>query len=777
MSLRKQTLLLYGIILGLVAFFAYTLSRNILLKNYQDLERQQVETNTRRVINIIQTEIDQLSLSTVDWANWDDTYQFVQQPNEAYIASNFSLASLSNLELDLVLILDDQGQLVFSQGLDYETHTQAPIPEDFLAYFQADSELLNMIPEEGGVVQGLLATSQGPAMISMRPILTSQEEGPAAGVLVFGRYLDDSAVQHLAQRLEIPVSIWSFLDPALPDFQRSAIDHLPVNQSVWVEPVDAERAAGYGRMDDLLGRPAALVETVQGRAIFREGTRSVTTFLVIATCTVLAIFLVTAYMLEKRVLSRLRLLHAGMRTIQTTQNLEVEIPVGGNDELSDLAGGLRAMLAELARSRQALEDANRKLEGRVAQRTQALEETNRLLVEEVADRKLAQAELAQARDQAMDALRLKAQILANISHDARTPLNVIMLQADIMRAQVYGPLTAQQRELLVSIRESTRQLTEFMNSLLEESQANAGRLTLHREPFNPQELLEQVSSALLPLASRKSLELRTFLQPGMPGEVIGDQLRLEQILNNLVGNAIKFTESGYVEVRISRPNDGAWQIEVEDSGPGVAPENRERIFDPFWQVDGSIARKEMRGVGLGLSIVRQLVTVMRGTISVSDNPNAEHGSLFTIKLPLVVFDSGKWREASMTKRILVVEDDPVLGKLFRDILAMSEWEVEWIEEGAPALEHILDQPPDILLLDLHLPEVSGVEILNAVRDEPRLPGHAHRRSDGRRAARQDAERFGRPGAAQAGGHDAAPGAGAAPGLSLPAKVGWLKTSL
>jgi signal transduction histidine kinase len=634
MSLRKQTWLLFGIVFGSLALFSYYLSEYILLKNYQELEKQFVENSTQRVMNTIRSDIDQLSLISADWAFWDDTYRYAQHQYGDYVTANLSNDSLANLNLNLVLILDKNGEVLFSKGLDYATGQDESIPTDLLGYFEPGSALLSQVTSESSLVEGILPSSKAPVMISMRPILTSHEEGPIQGYLIFGRYLDDAAVQSLSERLQTPLEILHYSPSQLTASQRAAADSLATGQNVVVAPVDSETIAGYGRMDDLMEQPALLIQVSLLRAIFLQGRRSVITYLIIIAAIGLGIALITAYLLEKKVLERLRILHESMVNIQATQDLNTGIPVQGSDELAVLASGIRTMLAELAHSRRELEQANHLLEERVAQRTTDLEQANRLLTEEVAERKLAQAELAQARDQAMDALRLKAQILANISHDARTPLNVIMLQADILRAQVYGPLNGQQRELLVSIRDSTRQLTEFMNSLLEESQASAGRMTLHKEPFEPGEFLEQVCNTLKPLAERKCLELRTLLEPGVPKTILGDQLRLEQILNNLVGNAIKFTDTGYIEASIRLPDAEHWAIQVEDSGVGVAPENRERIFDPFWQVDGSISRKETRGVGLGLSIVRQLTTIMKGAIQVSDNPNAEHGSRFIVVLPL-----------------------------------------------------------------------------------------------------------------------------------------------
>jgi signal transduction histidine kinase len=296
------------------------------------------------------------------------------------------------------------------------------------------------------------------------------------------------------------------------------------------------------------------------------------------------------------------------------------------------------MLAELSRSRRELELANQRLEQRVSERTQELVQANQQLLEEIAERQQAQLESAQARDQALDALRLKTQILANISHDARTPLNVIMLRTDLLEAEMPGKLNARQKEMMTSIRNCSRQLLDFMNNLLEEARISTGKLILRKEIVSPRELVQRSVDALGPLVQRKALELRVSISEDVPSSLEGDPLRLEQILNNLVGNAIKFTEQGYIAIDVYCPDEAHWAMVVADTGSGVEPSHRERIFEPFWQLDGSITRKETRGVGLGLAIVKQLTTLMGGTAKVSANPESETGSVFTVTLPLIAVE-------------------------------------------------------------------------------------------------------------------------------------------
>jgi signal transduction histidine kinase len=248
------------------------------------------------------------------------------------------------------------------------------------------------------------------------------------------------------------------------------------------------------------------------------------------------------------------------------------------------------------------------------------------------ERERVEEALRQARDEALAALRFKQQILANISHDARTPITVITLYTEMLQNQIYGPLNEKQHSALDSILVSTRQLLFFFTTLLDEAQLNAGKIVLRDADFAPSDLLKNVEINMKPLADKKTLVLSTQLAAGVPSVLRGDPDRLEQILMNLVNNAIKFTDAGAINVNLYCPDDQHWAFAVSDTGIGIAPEKRDQIFEAFWQVDGSTTRSVTTGVGLGLSIVRQLTELMKGQVSVQSEPGK--GSTFIVTLPL-----------------------------------------------------------------------------------------------------------------------------------------------
>jgi PAS domain S-box-containing protein len=227
--------------------------------------------------------------------------------------------------------------------------------------------------------------------------------------------------------------------------------------------------------------------------------------------------------------------------------------------------------------------------------------------------------------------KMKETFVAIVSHELRTPLNAIMGHAEMLKESIYGTLNEKQASITERIMVNVRRLLGMVEDLLDEAQIKAGKLSIKPQSFEPGSLLEGLHNTMDKIAADKGLTLTSELDPNMPENLIGDPQRLQQVLVNLVNNAVKFTENGGVHVRVLRSKPDCWKMEVVDTGTGIPEHEIPHIFETFRQVD-SVTTRQHGGFGLGLSIVKQLVELMGGEINVSSKDM--HGSTFTVILPL-----------------------------------------------------------------------------------------------------------------------------------------------
>jgi len=226
---------------------------------------------------------------------------------------------------------------------------------------------------------------------------------------------------------------------------------------------------------------------------------------------------------------------------------------------------------------------------------------------------------------------MKSDFVAMVSHELRTPLNSILGYADMLREGVYGRLEDRQLGIMDRMMANTHKLLTIVNDLLDQAQIEAGRLSFHHRLFRPTELTDYVNGVMEGIVQAKKLKLVMKVAPDLPPWLYGDPQRLNQVLVNLVNNAVKFTDEGEVRVSLYRCDHDHWAMEVSDTGAGIPQEAQGMIFEPFRQVDTEVTRRP-GGIGLGLSIVRRLINLMQGEITVKSEVG--HGSVFTVVLPL-----------------------------------------------------------------------------------------------------------------------------------------------
>lgn len=328
---------------------------------------------------------------------------------------------------------------------------------------------------------------------------------------------------------------------------------------------------------------------------------------------------------------------------------------------------------------------------------------------DISQLKQAEETLKQARDQALHVSRMKSEFLANVSHEIRTPMNGVIGMADLLSET---SLTSEQREYADAVRRSAQYLLNIINDILDFSKIEAGRLELEAIEFDLRESMEDVVELLADKAQEKGLDLFAQIDPRLPAHFMGDPYRIQQIVTNLVGNAIKFTHEGDVILRVRHEGGIRLVVEVEDTGIGVPEEMRERLFQPFTQADGSTTRK-FGGTGLGLAISRQLVELMGGSIGM--RPGRERGSVFFFELPLPVAATAFSLEVNLQPtgafrrpKALLATTNPARTGTYRAALETLGLEVSVAQSAEEVAALALATPFAAIVCDQQLPDHSAV---------------------------------------------------------------------
>ncbi|MCB1182175.1 PAS domain S-box protein [bacterium] len=344
------------------------------------------------------------------------------------------------------------------------------------------------------------------------------------------------------------------------------------------------------------------------------------------------------------------------------------------------------------------------------------------VMNDVTELKRLQDELVTARQAADAANAAKSAFLANMSHEIRTPFNAILGFTQLL---LDSQLPTEAREYLEIVEESAEQLLSLVNGILDYSQIEAGRVRLQAEDVDLRGEAKAVGRLFQVQVSRRGIALDVAVAPDAPPVLRCDPLRLRQILVNLVGNAIKFTSAGRVELQVDTAPEGGVRFTVADTGPGIPPDRLVAIFEPFQQADDSTTR-EHGGTGLGLGIARQLAELMGGRISVQSELGA--GSRFTVVLPDTPVRNGEAIPADLAPppdprryslaglSILVAEDNPVNQRLVARLLTKWGCEFDVVENGRDAVTAVQAGTYDLVLMDIHMPGLDGLDAARAIRN-------------------------------------------------------------
>jgi signal transduction histidine kinase len=596
MSIRNRIFLIVAVtILSVFGSFLFLL-QFVLLPEFVAIEQAEMNDYLLQIETEFEEQDEEIFTALLGYAYWDDTYFFLRDGNPNYITANFTEEYIDATDLDFLAMADATGTVQASLLLLAE---DAPLmrEEDILQVIQP---LMNMAlyPDTDSFEAGIVDVRGQLFMVGALPALRNDQSGPATGVVVGGRLIDDKAIEELTDSELVNLSVFA-LSTALPPDVSNVIARLTDDDDMLIEPLSDEMMAAFVYVDSPFGEHTMLIEILVERTRLQNAYRTTNTFIGLLFGMGTLLTLIALRVLNKTIVDPLRKLQDWMDDRSTITTTDERVSISGYAEIEALGKAFNRLLDRIG---------------------QAQNDTER------------------ARDQALEALAFKEQLLQNVSHDARTPLSVIMLRTENMMRGMYGAVTLRQQEVLDGVRASANQMLFFINNLLAGAKLQAGRLTVRHDHVSVSGFVNEIKTMMEPLAHDQGLKLSVRIDTALPSMVTGDSERLKQIVFNLVDNAIKFTpEGGAIDLELRLEDAAHWSIHVDDTGRGIPKDSLAHIFEAFYQVDGSSTRTAAGGVGLGLSIVRQLVDLMGGRIDVQSEVGA--GTRFTIRLPLLVGDT------------------------------------------------------------------------------------------------------------------------------------------
>ncbi|NPE27597.1 hypothetical protein HNV12_06355 [Methanococcoides sp. SA1] len=674
--------------------------------SFQELEANAVISDVELMASFLQLSIDQLDSNVYDYASWDDTYEFAETLYPEYIASNFGSSTFAALDINFIIIMNNSGQILYSQGYDLENEEYVSLPLEHLEIISTD-EVLNNHEKSDDFVSGLVSFGGVPSIISSRPILKTNNEGPIQGSLIMGSFIDSSSFCSICEISQKTMEFIYFNDPQLPgNIWSPSGNDVPLTKVL-----DSDIIEGFYPVRDVHGLPIVVVKTSVERSISHQGNEAESFFVFSIISTGIIFGSLLLIFLDRSVLNRLFNLNINVKDLGTRSDLSARLDVEGNDEISNLSNSINNMLDKIGDSYkdvmlyknrgnallEALPDLvfNLNEDGTIIHRNNpnavcflhldhldvsnifdllpedAARITRKKLVEVINSGKLGSIEynfdidgtmfnlesrllaygdkgdvlaifsdnsgakavenaLIETKIVAEDANRVKSEFIGNMSHELRTPLNSVIGFSEILLESTFGDINKKQEKYIMNIRESGVHLLNIVNDILDISKIEAGMMDMTYENVSIHEVMNNVGTMISPLAKKKNVTISQNIDQSLV-KIIADKGKVIQMLYNLTGNAVKFTQEGG-SIDIGSKVAGEYlDIFVQDTGIGISEENLDKLFDPFVQLDSFIS-KNHKGTGLGLALVKKFAELHGGYVQVESEVGK--GSTFTFSLPL-----------------------------------------------------------------------------------------------------------------------------------------------
>jgi signal transduction histidine kinase len=569
MSIRNRILILINVVgivfLGLIL----VISQLFINSSFKELEIATIESKIERVQTAVQNTVQSIEPIIQDWSFWDDTYYFALDQNPQYIKSNVTPETFKNYSLDVFVVYDTNFQVILGGYYNTASELIDPLPahlELSLQRIKAVTDTMKVIAPASGIVK----TTTNPMVYGVCPLIKSDLSGKVSGYLLMGRFLTPEKIYQLSDIKQLNIQAWTILPHSpLPEEAKQVLQDYQTKHFIQFLP--KSQIVCWDNIRDMNENPVFLYKVTSPKEASKVGNTLSRWIMLLFIITIVCQNYILYKQINRGVLSRMLAMQGQVMSIAKRDDHRGMITVSGSDEITLLSEQINKMLLALQK-----------------------------------------------------ALAVKNEFLAHISHEIRTPINGIIGMCTLL---VQTPLDEDQLDMSKSILTSGESLLNLLNSILDYSRLEYYSNELEVKEFNLRDAVNSVFSIVKGKAQEKNLFLQYEVRQNVVEVVLGDEVRLKQILLNLVGNAIKFTDKGQIKLTVTESRDKdtvSWIL--TDTGRGIDPETLEHVFEPFVQ-----GTNQMGGTGLGLSITKKLVEMMNGIINIESSPGKGTTIRFTTR--------------------------------------------------------------------------------------------------------------------------------------------------
>jgi signal transduction histidine kinase/DNA-binding response OmpR family regulator/HPt (histidine-containing phosphotransfer) domain-containing protein len=570
----------------------YLLFTRIILREFDSIERERTKLNIARVFQSLDAVKDDLRSRTIDWARWDETFDYIRGKNRSYIETNVNYEAVAPFELVHIIFLSKERESLFAEEVSVEEKSLQPIPNEILSRLTKNPAVAEYLlnPHEDSF-SGLIMNGEEPLFIAISPISDNQGKAPHNGFLVFTRAFSATLEDQIRKRTQLQLTFTS-ISRDQPLSTTTKVER-PYTAEI---RTDDRYIEAIGTVNDSAGQPIIAISHRAPRSIYQQGKASRDYMVsLIAICLVLANIVLIGF-LNRTVIGRLERFAARIGMIASTKDFSLRVREEEGDEIGSLISTFNGLI-------------------------KTTEETT--------------TQLARARDKALRATQAKSSFVAHVSHELRTPIHSL---SGLLRILFKGESSPTKRAYIQMAQDSAATLLATINNILDLSKVESGAIEIQNTPFSLRQVLRAAVRGVSPRVDDKPfLSFLLDIEPGIPDNVVGDPLRLQQILVNLLANATKFTHQGTISLRVSPQKIDEHRahviFQITDTGIGMTDEQVSRVFKPYLQADETI-QTTYEGTGLGLSIVTTLTEQLGGSVGVSSI--LHRGTTFTVILPLEI---------------------------------------------------------------------------------------------------------------------------------------------